>query len=170
MTDRVKEIIVLAVILIFTLVVYFGKVGGWMTGFQFSQTLSLIVVILIAISLLVILVLTLQNKPVGRRTVFLYVGIAVSLPFFMSLTQKIKISPEVQTLYDGVSSLSPGSKVLVSFDYDPPSAPELQPMAESFFRYYCGCRRIRPCCRCSWRWRFCWFSGPGMTVETLITG
>jgi hypothetical protein len=51
----------------------------------------------------------------------------------MTVEQPIKVSPEVQVLYDTVMNLKPGSKVLVSFDYDPPSAPELQPMAESFF-------------------------------------
>jgi len=72
---------------------------------------------------------------VGRRIVFLYVAIAVAVPLFMSITQRISISPEVQSLYDGITALKPGARVLAAFDYDPPSAPELQPMAESFFRY-----------------------------------
>ncbi|MDF1545384.1 MAG: hypothetical protein P1R58_09810 [bacterium] len=135
MNARMKEILVVAVLTVFCAIMYWGKVDGWMTGFQFSFGLSMTVVILIAVSLLVILYLTLRGKLIGRRVVFLYVGISVTLPFFMSLSQEIKISPEVQTLYEGIAELPPGSVVLTAFDYDPPSAPELQPMAESFFRY-----------------------------------
>jgi len=114
---------------------YVAKVNGW-EGMRFSQTVSMIVILLIAISLIYILIRTIQGKLVGRRIVFLFVGIAVVLPFFMSISQEIQISPEVQQLYDAVESLPAGSKVLISFDYDPPSAPELQPMAVSFL-YQC---------------------------------
>ncbi|MDH4158010.1 MAG: hypothetical protein OEW00_12120, partial [candidate division Zixibacteria bacterium] len=65
-----------------------------------------------------------------------------TLRLFMSLTQKMQISPEVQQLYDAVESLPAGSKVLTSFDYDPPSAPELQPMAEAFL-YHCFRRDLK---------------------------
>jgi hypothetical protein len=108
-------------------------VAGWSTT-EFPTWLSAVVISLMALSLAWILVLTIQGKLIGRRVVFLYVGIAVALPLFMSLTQKITVSPEVQQLYDAIDRLAPGSKVLLSFDYDPPSAPELQPMAESIIR------------------------------------
>lgn len=134
MNTRMKEILVFAVILILCVVAYINKVTGG-SGFQFSFTISLIIIILILASLVWILVLTIRGHVVERRIVFLYIGIAVTLPLFMSLTQKIKVSPEVKILYENVSQLPPGSRVLISFDYDPPSAPELQPMAESFIRY-----------------------------------
>ena len=135
MTTRIKEIIFTVAILVVAAVVYWGKVAGWMTGFTFGTGLSVAIMVVLGLSLVVILVLTLQGRLVGRRTVFLYVGIGVSLPFFMSLTQPIRISPEVQELYNGMTALPEGSKVLMAFDYDPPSAPELQPMAETFIRY-----------------------------------
>jgi hypothetical protein len=135
MGRRVKEIIVVSLFAAFCIIVYVMKVTGKMSGVRFSPAVSILVIILLGLSLLIILVFTLRGKMVGRQVVFLYVAIAVSLPLFMSVTQHIRISPEVQTLYDGLDSLKPGSKVLASFDYDPPSAPELQPMAVSFFRY-----------------------------------
>ncbi len=128
--------LVAGIILVLTVIAYLAKVVGGFEGVQFSPTVSVIVVILLAASLLWILVLTLKGRLIGRRVVFLYVGIAVSLPLFMSISQKIVISPETQQLYDAISELPSGAKVLVSFDYDPPSAPELQPMAEAFL-YYC---------------------------------
>ena len=135
MSTKAKEILVLALIFAFSLIFYIGKVLGW-GAVQFSTTVSFIVILLVALSLLWILILTIRGHLVERRVVFLYVGIAVALPLFMTLSQKITISPEVEAVYNTLEGLPKGSKVLVSFDYDPPSAPELQPMAEAFL-YYC---------------------------------
>lgn len=72
---------------------------------------------------------------IDRRVIFLAVGIAVSAPFFLPISPKIHVSPEVQSLYDALAELPAGSKVLLPFDYDPPSAPELQPMAIAAITY-----------------------------------
>lgn len=133
MSIRGKEIIALLVIVAGSIIAYSIKLSGG-GGFEFPLWLSIVVIVLLGISLVLILILTVTGRLVGRRLVFLYVGIAIALPLFMPLTQKIPISPEAQMLYDSIGELSPGSKVLMSFDYDPPSAPELQPMAESFIR------------------------------------
>ena len=135
MSTKTKEILTLALIAAFSLIFYIGKVLGW-GAVRFSTTVSFIVILLVALSLLWILILTIRGHLVERRVVFLYVGIAVALPLFMTLSQRIVISPEVEAVYNTLEGLPKGSKVLVSFDYDPPSAPELQPMAEAFL-YYC---------------------------------
>ncbi|MEW6411565.1 MAG: hypothetical protein AB1483_03725 [Candidatus Zixiibacteriota bacterium] len=133
MTIRLKELIAVAAILVFCLIFYIGKVSGW-EPIEFSTVVSLIVVGILLASLLWILVLTLQGKLIERRIVFLYVGVAVAVPLFMKLSQEMPVSPAVQGVYDAVMELQPGSKVLIPFDYDPPTAPELQPMAETFLR------------------------------------
>ena len=132
MTRRIGELVFLVLLIIFSALVYLGKVSGWHEGFVFSGTVSLIVLVITALSLVWMLVRTIQGKLVERRIVFLYVGIAIALPLFMSISQEIGISDEVREVYDAVLELPAGSKVLVSFDFDPPSAPELQPMAEAF--------------------------------------
>jgi hypothetical protein len=143
MSTKIKELIAALIILALSAIVYLGKtLGGWGPT-VFSTTVSIVVAVLIALSLIYILIRTLQGRLVGRRTVFVYVGIAVSVPFFMSLAQKINVSPEVRLQYDSIAKLEPGSKVLISFDYDPPSAPELQPMAEAFL-YYCFAHDLKP--------------------------
>ncbi|MFH1688170.1 MAG: hypothetical protein ABIE70_11705 [bacterium] len=134
MNTRVKEIIALIAIAVFCIVFYFGKVSGW-EPIEFSPLVSTVVIGLLGLSMIWILILTLQGKLIERRVVFLYVGVAVSLPLFMTITQKIVVSPEVTSLHQAMEALQPGSRVLVSFDYDPPSAPELQPMAESVLRF-----------------------------------
>lgn len=73
---------------------------------------------------------------VDRRVIFLLVAIAIIIPFFMTFAVKITVSPPVQAVYDYVEKLPPGSLVMISCDYDPPSSPELQPMAESMLKYF----------------------------------
>jgi hypothetical protein len=102
---------------------------------SFSSSVSVIVTILLFLSLVGMLILTIIGKPVGRRTVFVFIAVSLTLPFFMSFRPPVKISPEVQLLYEAITKLEPGSKVLAAFDYDPPSAPELQPMADAFMAY-----------------------------------
>jgi hypothetical protein len=125
-------ILALAVVAV---IVYVGRTENWFGPIQFSSGFSMIVVLAIAGTLIWVLIRTLGGKPAQRLTVFLYVALAVTLPLFMTLTQKMEETPEVTLLRDGLAAVPPGSKVLVAFDYDPGSAPELQPMAESFFRY-----------------------------------
>jgi hypothetical protein len=72
---------------------------------------------------------------IDRRIIFLFVAIFVTLPLFSRAVLHIEVSPTVKAVYEAVESLPSGSKVLVSFDYDPASAPELQPMALSFFKH-----------------------------------
>ncbi len=72
---------------------------------------------------------------IDRRIIFLLVGIAIALPLFFKVNLKVEITKEVKNVYDIVESLPEGSKVLLAFDYDPGSMPELQPMAESFIRH-----------------------------------
>jgi hypothetical protein len=70
-----------------------------------------------------------------RRWIFLFVIIALTTPFFMDITCRSYVSPEVRTLYDALDRLRPNSRVLAAFDYDPASEPELNPMAEAFFKF-----------------------------------
>jgi len=72
---------------------------------------------------------------VDRRIIFLFIAIAVALPLFFAVKLHIEVTPVVRNMHNALEALPPGSKVLVSLDYDPGSMPELQPMAESFFRY-----------------------------------
>ncbi|UCD17517.1 MAG: hypothetical protein JSV44_01010 [Candidatus Zixiibacteriota bacterium] len=124
-----KEFLVYLGILVLAIIFYFVITEP----VTFSPAVSLIIIALIALILIFIFIRTIQGSFVGRRTVFTFVAISVVLPFFMTIEQAIRTSPEVQALYAAVEELKPGAKVLVSFDYDPPSAPELQPMAETFF-------------------------------------
>ncbi len=133
-----KEWLIYAGILLISLILFFLVPKP----ISFSPMVSYIIIGLIALVIVFIFVRTIKGRLVDRRTIFVFVGLAVVLPFFMTVKQPIKLSPEVRILFDAVQDLKPGAKVLVSFDYDPPSAPELQPMAEAFF-YYCFKRDLK---------------------------
>ncbi len=98
---------------------------------EFSPTVSYIVIALLALAVLGVLMLTIRGTFVERRWVFVFVAVGLVLPYFMSISLETKVSPEVAGLYNALDSLPPGSKVLMAYDYDPPSAPELQPMADA---------------------------------------
>lgn len=73
---------------------------------------------------------------IDRRFIFLVIFLALSIPIFFGLRIDIKVTDEVKIFYDSISSLSSGARVMMAFDYDPGSEPELQPMAEAGFRYF----------------------------------
>ena len=78
-----------------------------------------------------------------RRLVYLLVGLTVTLPFFFPLRQHIRVSPPVRQVYTVVQDLEPNGKpLLLSMDFDPSTAPELQPMAEAILRH-CFARDVR---------------------------
>jgi hypothetical protein len=46
-----------------------------------------------------------------------------------------KATPIVKALYDKIENLPEGSRVMISFDFDPAMRPEVGPMADSFVRH-----------------------------------
>jgi hypothetical protein len=70
-----------------------------------------------------------------RRWVFLTVGLAVIVSTLFGLRFPEIPTPLVQAVFDKIESLPRGSRVLLPFDYDPGTEPELQPMAEAFVRH-----------------------------------
>ena len=73
---------------------------------------------------------------IDRRWIFLMVGAALMIPILKPLNLPgLKASTPVQNLYDYIEGLPEGSKVLISFDFDPASKPELEPMGAAILRH-----------------------------------
>lgn len=70
-----------------------------------------------------------------RRIVFLVLAIAVALPLIFPLGLKTKGTPLTRKVYDLIENTDPGSVVLISFDYDPSTVTELQPMAQAILEH-----------------------------------
>ena len=72
-----------------------------------------------------------------KRWVFLTVGLAVVVSTIFRLTFPEIPTAMVKAVFEKIESLPAGSRVLLPFDYDPGSEPELQPMADAFVRHCC---------------------------------
>jgi hypothetical protein len=72
---------------------------------------------------------------IDRRWIYLLVGLAAVIPILAPLNLPVNVAQSVQDLFDRVESLPPGSIVIASFDYGPSTAPENDPMADTFIRH-----------------------------------
>ncbi|UCD93497.1 MAG: hypothetical protein JSU69_06910 [Candidatus Zixiibacteriota bacterium] len=90
---------------------------------------------IIGAGLLWLLILSLTGREVERRIVFLFIGLAVSVPLLFNITFSERATPIVLDVFDKLEDLPPGSKVLLSYDYGPSMAPEVEPMSNAFLRH-----------------------------------
>jgi hypothetical protein len=72
---------------------------------------------------------------IDRRFIFLLIALAVVIPMLLKVKIPARPSPIVQTIFDKVEALPPGSKVLVSLDYSPSTIPENLPMSQAMVRH-----------------------------------
>jgi len=70
-----------------------------------------------------------------RRAIFAQIALAVLLPLLNPIGLPIRVSPDVQRVYDYLDSLPSGSVFFLSMDFDPASKPELYPMALAILRH-----------------------------------
>lgn len=70
-------------------------------------------------------------KHIDRRWIFLLVFICVALPLIFVLGLPIETTENARLVYELVQQTPSGSTVIISFDYDPGSKPELHPMARA---------------------------------------
>lgn len=76
---------------------------------------------------------------IDRRWIFLAVGIAVVIPFFLPLGLPVVVTQPVETLYQAVDRIPPNSQpLLLSIDYAPATLPELEPMSIAILRHAFG--------------------------------
>jgi hypothetical protein len=68
-----------------------------------------------------------------RRIIFIFIALSIAVPLLFPVNLDFSITQPVQSFYDAIENLPPGSKVLVSCDYDPGSMPELYPMNVAVF-------------------------------------
>ena len=72
---------------------------------------------------------------IDRRIVFALIALAVIIPILKGIGLPVRVSDEVKRLYDAIEELPPGSKVLISLDYDPATFPEVYPMNLAVVRH-----------------------------------
>lgn len=91
----------------------------------------------------------LKLKNLDRRWVYLCVALSVILPMIFKFELPIFPGKSVQGIYDKIESLEPGSRVFLSFDFDPAAEPELGPGCIAIFLHMFR-RNIKPVIGSNW--------------------
>jgi hypothetical protein len=91
--------------------------------------------IIIGAGLVWFLVKALQGKEAERRIIFLFIALAVSVPILFNITFSEKASPIVKAVFDKIDNFPAGSRILISYDYGPAMAPEVEPMSNAMLRH-----------------------------------
>lgn len=83
---------------------------------------------------------------IDRRWIYLLVGICVIIPLIHPIGLPTFTTKYTKALFDYIDNVPPdGPAVLISFDFDPSTAPELQPMAQAILRH-CFAKHIKVMC------------------------
>jgi hypothetical protein len=91
--------------------------------------------LVIGAGLIIFLIISLRGREIGRKFIFLFIGLAVAIPILFKITFTEKATPIVKSAYDKIEYMPSGSKILISYDYDPAMAPEVGPMTDVFIRH-----------------------------------
>lgn len=71
-------------------------------------------------------------EAIDRRLIFSLIALAVFIPLILRMSFPIPVGEgPSKNLFDYIKALPEGSTVLLSFDYDPSTMPEIQPMTEA---------------------------------------
>ena len=70
-----------------------------------------------------------------RRIIYLALAVVVALPLISPSTQKVRVMTPVAKLFNAVDAIPEGQILMVDFDYDPQTQPELEPMGVSVLRH-----------------------------------
>lgn len=72
---------------------------------------------------------------VERRIIYLVLLVAVALPLLFPIGWKTEVSGYTQMAYDLIENTPEAKVVIISFDYDPSTMTELQPMGEAMIEH-----------------------------------
>jgi hypothetical protein len=72
---------------------------------------------------------------IDRRILYGLMFLAVLIPSLIPIGLPIRITPEVQNVYNRIDALPAGSIVMFPLEYDPSTAAELEPMAIAMLRH-----------------------------------
>jgi len=72
---------------------------------------------------------------IDRRFIFIGVALSIAIPLLMPIGFGTSVTRQVQDVYNFVENLEDGATVIMSFDYEPSTMAELDPMARSMLKH-----------------------------------
>jgi hypothetical protein len=76
-----------------------------------------------------------KNFSLDRRIIFILTALAVAIPLLVKIGFPNKVSAEADKFYQAIDTLPPSTVILVSFDNEASSLPEVKPMAVAILRH-----------------------------------
>ena len=72
---------------------------------------------------------------IDRRIIYLILFIVVTLPLIFPSVQSVRVMPPVEKLFQAIDTIAADKALIIDFDYDPQTLPELEPMAIAILRH-----------------------------------
>ena len=79
-------------------------------------------------------IINLLNQ-IDRRIVYLILFAVVTLPLIFPSAKSVRVMPPVEKLYRAIDNIPEDKAMIIDFDYDPQTLPELEPMAFAILRH-----------------------------------
>lgn len=72
---------------------------------------------------------------IDRRIIYLILFSVVTLPIIFPSARSVRVMPPVVKLYNAIDDIPEGKALIIDFDYDPQTLPEIEPMAFAILRH-----------------------------------
>jgi hypothetical protein len=72
---------------------------------------------------------------IDRRIIYLVLLVVVILPLIIPSVQSVRVMPPVEKFFHAVDGIPPDKALVIDFDYDPQTQPELEPMGFAVLRH-----------------------------------
>ncbi|MGB8656476.1 MAG: hypothetical protein WCE90_01660 [Candidatus Zixiibacteriota bacterium] len=74
--------------------------------------------------------------------IFILIAFSVAIPLVIKIGLPNQVTSEVRNVYESIDRLDSGSVVMVSFDHEASSLPEVKPMAQAIL-YHCFAKKLK---------------------------
>jgi len=78
----------------------------------------------------------------SRQLIFILIALSVAIPLVIKIGLPNEVTSEVRRVYDSIEQLDSGSVVMISFDHEASSLPEVKPMTQAILRH-CFTQRLK---------------------------
>ncbi len=77
----------------------------------------------------------LKVRNLDRRIIFVLMVLGVCLPLLIKIGLPVRVTRDVRSIYDYIDALKPGDVLLISYDHDTGTLPEMVPMSTAILRH-----------------------------------
>jgi hypothetical protein len=77
-----------------------------------------------------------------RQLIFILIAFSVAIPLVIKIGLPNEVTSEVMRVYESIEKLDSGAVVMISFDHEASSLPEVKPMAQAILRH-CFAKKLK---------------------------